>query len=54
MGAKVFEPILVDGTKIPENASKTPEQRINEFVAKIKQAAQSFASSPAKEFKPIA
>ena len=53
MGAKVFEPILVDGTKIPENSSKTPSQRIDEFEEHIKKAAQLFASSAAKEFKPL-
>ena len=54
MGAKVFDPILVDGTKIPENSSKTPSQRIDEFEEKIKNAAKLFASSAPKEFKPLA
>ncbi|MCF0218082.1 MAG: FMN-dependent NADH-azoreductase [Malacoplasma sp.] len=53
MGATVCEPVLVDGTKIPENANKTPVQRIDEFDSKIKTVANAFASLNAKEYKPI-
>ena len=53
MGAKVSTPVLVDGTKIQENASKTPEQRIDEFDAVIKNAANEFAKLASEEWKPI-
>lgn len=42
IGCKVTKPLLVDGTKTPENNQKTPEQRIDEFDAKIKQLAAEF------------
>lgn len=54
VGAKVIEPIIVDGTKIAENASKTPEQRIDEFDSVIKQRAQEFASLPSETWKAVA
>ncbi len=50
MGAKVVNPIIVDGTKIPENASKTPSQRIDEFDAVIKSSAIEFAKLESKEW----
>ncbi|CRH74050.1 azoreductase [Chlamydia trachomatis] len=47
MGTKVVTPILVDGTKIPENANKTPVERINEFDSVIRLKAKEFAALPA-------
>lgn len=54
VGAKVFEPIIVDGTKIPENANKTPKDRIDEFDVVIKQRAKEFAMSESINWKPQA
>lgn len=53
VGAKVTTPIIVDGTKIPENASKSPEQRIDEFDAQIKKGAQEFAALASEAWKPV-
>lgn len=53
MGAKVVKPILVDGTKISENSSKTPVERINEFDSVIRLAAKEFADLPAVDYKPM-
>lgn len=53
IGAKVSEPILVDGTKIPENINKTPIERINEFDSKIKESAKAFAALASDDFKPV-
>lgn len=43
MGAFVAPAVTVDGTKIPQNANKTPQQRISEFATKIQTAAKFFA-----------
>lgn len=53
MGTKVVTPILVDGTKIPENANKTPVERINEFDSVIRLKAKEFAALPAVDWKPL-
>lgn len=51
MGAYVTEPIVVDGTKIPENANKTPNERIDEFDKIIKKSAIEFANLKEEEWK---
>ncbi len=42
IGCQVMTPLLIDGTKIPENNSKTPQQRIDEYDTKIKELVQKF------------
>lgn len=42
IGCKVMVPLLVDGTKIPENSKKTPEARIDEYDEKIKSLVKMF------------
>lgn len=53
MGATVFEPIIVDGTKIPANANKTVEQRIGEFKEEIESKATKFANAVAIDYSPV-
>lgn len=53
IGAKVNTPIIVDGTKIPENANKSPEQRIDEFDSVIKQQAKTFAELQSDTWKSV-
>lgn len=53
IGASVADPIVVDGTKIAENSSKTPVERINEFDEIIKQRAKEFAELPNDVYKEI-
>lgn len=42
IGCQVEKPILVDGTKIPENSQKTPQQRIDEYDMLLQEAAKKF------------
>lgn len=42
IGCQVVEPILVDGTKTPENSKKTPQQRIDEFDMLLQESAKNF------------
>ena len=41
-GAKVVKPILIDGTKIPENINKTAEEQVEKFKDLIIKAAKAF------------
>ena len=38
IGAQVLEPILIDGTKAPNNINKTREEQVNPYISKIKKA----------------
>ena len=42
VGAEVTEPIIIDGTKAPENLQKTPEEMIKPFIDRLKIAAEKF------------
>lgn len=53
MGAIVVDPIIVDGTKIPEHANKSPIQRIDEFDEKIQKQAKLFAELKNDDYKKI-
>ncbi|WP_371246228.1 FMN-dependent NADH-azoreductase [Mycoplasmopsis agassizii] len=50
-GANTPEGILVAGTKLAENASKTPREMVNEYHSKIAKAAKAFAKIPARRSK---
>lgn len=52
-GAKVVKPVLIAGNKIPENASKTPTERVTEHVNELTEAAKSFANIPFKQYVPV-
>ena len=41
-GIEVVDSILIDGTKAPENASKTSEEKIAPYLEQINQAAKAF------------
>lgn len=51
VGAKVVEPILIDGTKLNIEINKSPKTRIDECDEKIKKAAYEFAALPSEDWK---
>lgn len=53
IGAKVSEPIIVDGNNISENSGKSPKERIDEFDSIISQRAKEFASLPNDSYTEI-
>jgi FMN-dependent NADH-azoreductase len=42
VGAKVVSPIIIHGTKAPENLTKTPEEMTLPFIDELKSAAKKF------------